>query len=72
MIIVLKKTVPITEIERIIQDLKSLKIVSEKIIEKHQVVISLIGDTATMNPQQVQQISPFIEQADVNKVADII
>ena len=68
MIVVLKQTVPVTEIERIIQELKSWKIIPEKIIGKHQVVIGLVGDTATMNPQKVQQMSPFIEQVvKVNK-----
>ena len=68
MIVVLKQTVSVAEIERIIQELKSWKIIPEKINGKHKVVIGLVGDTATMNPQKVQQISPFIEQVvKVNK-----
>ena len=62
MIVVLEKTSPTAEIERIIKELKTWKITPEKINGKHKVVIGLVGETATINTQKIQQISPFIEQ----------
>ncbi len=62
MIIVMNPDTPVLEIDRIIQELESLTIVPEKIVGKHKVIIGLVGDTTTLNPQQIQQISPFIEK----------
>ena len=63
MIIVMKTDTPNLEVERIIQELQSDSITPEKIVGKHKVIIGLVGDTATLNPQQIQQLSPFIEKA---------
>lgn len=62
MIVVMKVDTPALEIERVTQELEAWNVTPEKIVGKHNVVIGLIGDTATMNIGQVQQISPFIER----------
>ncbi|NEP00057.1 MAG: 3-deoxy-7-phosphoheptulonate synthase [Symploca sp. SIO2E9] len=53
---------PVSEIQRIIEELRSCSIKPEKIVGKHKVIIGLVGDTAILNPQQIQQLSPFIEK----------
>jgi 3-deoxy-7-phosphoheptulonate synthase len=53
---------PTREIERISQELRNLNLVAEKIVGKHLVTIGLIGDTVSLNPLNIQQISPFIER----------
>jgi len=68
MIVVMKSGTPALEIERISQEFRSWNIIAEKIMGKQKVVIGLVGDTVTLNPLQIQQISPFIEQVlRVNK-----
>lgn len=62
MVIVMKQSAPSEEIDRIIAELRSPNITPEKINGKRKVVIGLVGDTATTNPQKIQQISSFIEQ----------
>ena len=62
MIVVIKTDTPISEVQRIIQELQSSSIKTEKIVGKHKVIIGLVGDTASLNPQQIQQLSPFIEK----------
>uniref|UniRef100_A0A8J6ZUJ3 3-deoxy-7-phosphoheptulonate synthase n=1 Tax=Desmonostoc muscorum LEGE 12446 TaxID=1828758 RepID=A0A8J6ZUJ3_DESMC len=62
MIILMSAATPNAEIEYIIQELRHWKIIPEKIIGKHKVAIGLVGDTSAINPQQIQQLSPFIEQ----------
>lgn len=62
MIIVMNPDTPVLEIDRIIHKLKSSTITPEKIVGQHKVIIGLVGDTATLNPEQIQQISPFIEE----------
>ncbi|MDJ0569349.1 MAG: 3-deoxy-7-phosphoheptulonate synthase [Pleurocapsa sp. MO_192.B19] len=62
MIVVMKQGSPSSEIEKINQELQSQNITPEKIVGKHNTVIGLIGDTQTLNPGQIQQLSPFIEQ----------
>lgn len=61
MIVVMKNDTPISEVERIIQELQSWGLTPEKIIGKHKIIIGLVGDTATLNYRQIQQLSPFIE-----------
>ena len=34
----------------------------EKIVGRHKVVVGLVGDTAALDPLQIQEISPWIEQ----------
>jgi len=46
------------EIERISKEIRSWNITPEKCVGHHKVVIGLVGDTAVLNPQQIQQLSP--------------
>lgn len=63
MIVVMKADTSAAEIEKIIQDLRrNWKIIPERIVGKYKVTIGLVGDTATINSQKIQQLSPFIEQ----------
>ena len=62
MIVVMKSGAPSGEIERISQEIRSWNITPEKSVGHHKVVIGLVGNTAVLNPQQIQQLSPFIER----------
>ena len=62
MIIVMNPDTPVLEVDRIIQELESLPISPEKIVGQQKVIIGLVGETATLNTKQIQQISPFIEK----------
>lgn len=68
MIVVMKPGAPAPEVERVSQELKKWNITPEKIVGNHKAVIGLVGETASLNPLQIQQLSPFIEQVmQVNK-----
>ncbi|PIG93886.1 3-deoxy-7-phosphoheptulonate synthase [Gloeocapsopsis sp. IPPAS B-1203] len=62
MIVVLRAGTPKEEIERICQEIDSQNVITEKSIGQHKVVIGVLGDTAALNVEHIQQISPFIEQ----------
>jgi 3-deoxy-7-phosphoheptulonate synthase len=63
MIVVMKVGAPEAEIDRVSHDLAtSWNLAPEKIIGKHKVVIGLVGDTADLDPLQLQESSPWIEQ----------
>jgi 3-deoxy-7-phosphoheptulonate synthase len=62
MIVVMKSGTSSGEIERISKEIRSWNITPEKCVGHHKVVIGLVGDTAVLNPQQIQQLSPFIER----------
>uniref|UniRef100_B8HQI4 Phospho-2-dehydro-3-deoxyheptonate aldolase n=1 Tax=Cyanothece sp. (strain PCC 7425 / ATCC 29141) TaxID=395961 RepID=B8HQI4_CYAP4 len=62
MIIVIKSGTPDVEIDRISAEMTSLGFTPEKIVGKHKVVIGLVGDTAELDPLQIQEASPWIEQ----------
>ncbi len=62
MIVVMKTDTPISEVDRIVQELGTWSITPEKIVGKHKVVIGLVGDTATLNSEKIQQLSPFVEK----------
>ncbi|WP_414519689.1 3-deoxy-7-phosphoheptulonate synthase [Nostoc sp. PCC 9305] len=62
MIIVMKSGCPRQEIELLFTELSRWKIVPEISVGKHKVAIGLVGDTAEIDVQQVQNLSPFIEQ----------
>jgi 3-deoxy-7-phosphoheptulonate synthase len=63
MIVVVKTGTPEAEITRIGKDLyNEYGVTSEKLAGQSKVVIGLIGETATLNRQQIQAISPWIEQ----------
>ncbi len=61
MIVVMKVGSPEQEITRLSDELKTWGLTPEKIVGKHKVVVGLVGDTASLHPEQVQEISPWIE-----------
>lgn len=62
MIVVMKVGSPEAEINRVSDDLTTWGLSPEKIVGKHKVVIGLVGDTIDLDPLQIQEISPWIEQ----------
>ncbi len=62
MIVVMKVGSPEAEISRISQEFKDWGLTPEKIVGKHKVVVGLVGDTAALDPLQIQEASPWIEQ----------
>jgi 3-deoxy-7-phosphoheptulonate synthase len=61
MIVVMKVGSPDTEIERIEAELQEWGLKPEKIVGKHKIVMGLVGDTASLDPLQIKEISPWIE-----------
>ncbi len=61
MIVVMKVGSPEAEISRVSEDLQGWGLTPEKIVGQHKVVIGLVGETASLNPEQIQEISPWIE-----------
>ena len=61
MIIVMKVGSPDVEVKRISEEMQERGLTPEKIIGKHKVVIGLVGDTASLDPLQIQEVSPWIE-----------
>ncbi|KAM3095205.1 3-deoxy-7-phosphoheptulonate synthase [Phormidesmis sp. 146-35] len=53
---------PEAEVTRIDQEFTNWGLTPEKIVGKHKVVIGLVGDTIEMDPLQIQEVSPWIEQ----------
>ncbi len=62
MIVVMKVGSPEVEVTRLSQELSQWGLTPEKIVGKHKVVLGLVGDTASLDPLQIQEISPWIEQ----------
>ncbi len=63
MIIVLKAGTPQDEISHISEQIRETWNVNiETITGKHKVVLGMIGETATLDPFQIQKISPWVEQ----------
>lgn len=62
MIVVMKIGSPEVEIARVSEELSTWGLSPEKIVGKHKVVIGLVGETADLDPLQIQEISPWIEQ----------
>ncbi|MEW6492938.1 MAG: 3-deoxy-7-phosphoheptulonate synthase [Cyanobacteriota bacterium] len=62
MIVVMKAGSPEAEISRVSQELSEWGLTPEKIVGKHKVVIGLVGETAGLDPLQLQEISPWIEE----------
>ena len=62
MIVVMKIGSPEAEITRLTEEFSSWNLSSEKIVGKHKVVIGLVGDTVDLDPLQIQESSPWIEQ----------
>ncbi len=61
MIVVMKVGSPEEEIQRIEAELQDWGVTPEKIIGKHKIVMGLVGETASLDPLQLKQISPWIE-----------
>jgi 3-deoxy-7-phosphoheptulonate synthase len=62
MIVVMKIGSPEAEVARVSQELTEWGLTPEKIVGKHKVVIGLVGDTVELDPLQIQEVSPWIEQ----------
>jgi 3-deoxy-7-phosphoheptulonate synthase len=62
MIVVMKVGSPEAEIDRINEELTEWGLSPEKIVGKHKVVVGLVGDTVDLDPLQIQEVSPWIEQ----------
>jgi 3-deoxy-7-phosphoheptulonate synthase len=62
MIVVMKADSPMGEIERVCQELEDWGLTPEKIVGKHKIVIGLVGETASLDPLQIQEISSSIEE----------
>ena len=61
MIVVMKVGSPEPEIQKIELELKEWGLTPEKIVGKHKIVMGLVGDTASLDPLQIQDINPWIE-----------
>lgn len=61
MIVVMKVGTPEPEITRVSEELGSWGLTPEKIVGQTKVIIGLVGETASLNREQIQEISPWIE-----------
>jgi len=61
MIVVMKVGSPEAEINRVSEEFEGWGLTPEKIVGKHKVVIGLVGETVSLNPEQIQEVSPWIE-----------
>lgn len=61
MIVVMKVGTPEAEVNRVGDELTTWGLSPEKIVGQTKVVIGLVGETASLNPEQVQEVSPWIE-----------
>lgn len=62
MIVVMKVGTPEAEVTRVSQELNEWGLTPEKIVGKHKVVLGLVGETVDLDPLQIQEVSPWIEQ----------
>lgn len=63
MIIIVKNGTPADEITRISEEMRDTwGVTVEKSVGQNKIVLGLIGDTATLDPMQIQNNSPWIEQ----------
>lgn len=62
MIVVMKIGSPEAEIESICRELREWGLTPEKIVGKHKVVMGLVGETASLDPLQLKELSPWIEE----------
>ncbi|MDJ1180162.1 3-deoxy-7-phosphoheptulonate synthase [Roseofilum sp. BLCC_M91] len=61
MIVVMKSGTPTAEIDRVTDELGAWGLTPEKIVGQHKVVIGLVGDTADLDRERIQELSPWIE-----------
>jgi 3-deoxy-7-phosphoheptulonate synthase len=62
MIVVMKVNSPEAEVNRLTEEFTAWGLSPEKIVGRHKVVIGLVGETAEMDPLQIQEVSPWIEE----------
>lgn len=63
MIVVMKNGCPAAEIVRLSEEFRNTwGLTPEKIVGKHKVVLGLVGNTAQLDPLQLQELSPWIER----------
>jgi 3-deoxy-7-phosphoheptulonate synthase len=62
MIVVMKVGSPEAEVTRLTEEFTNSGFIPEKIVGKHKIVIGLVGDTVDLDPLQIQESSPWIEQ----------
>lgn len=61
MIIVFKSGAPEAEIQSLDQEMRDWGLTPEKIVGQHKVVIGLVGETAELDPDQIRDLSPWVE-----------
>jgi len=61
MIVVMRVGSPEAEVDRLCEDFEAWGLTPERIVGKHKVVIGLVGDTADLDEQQLQERSEWIE-----------
>ena len=62
MIVVMKVGSPDAEVDRLTDEFQVWGLSPEKIVGKHKVVIGLVGETVDLDPLQIQEASPWIEE----------
>jgi 3-deoxy-7-phosphoheptulonate synthase len=62
MIVIMKTGSPDVEVNRLTEEFLSWGLSPEKIVGNHKVVIGLVGETVDMDPRQIQEASPWIEE----------
>jgi 3-deoxy-7-phosphoheptulonate synthase len=62
MIIAMKSGTPADEIERLCHEMSQRGFTPEKIVGAHKVVIGLVGETRELDPDTLQDASPWIEK----------
>ncbi|WP_247218689.1 3-deoxy-7-phosphoheptulonate synthase [Synechococcus sp. C9] len=62
MIIVMQPGAPELEIERISDELRTWGLHPEKIVGQYKVIIGLVGETAGLQPERIQELSPWIDE----------
>jgi 3-deoxy-7-phosphoheptulonate synthase len=62
MIVVMKAGSPEVEVTRLAEEFSSWGLSPEKIVGSHKVVIGLVGETVDLDPRQIQEASPWIEE----------
>jgi 3-deoxy-7-phosphoheptulonate synthase len=62
MIVIMKVGSPAAEVDRVAEEFSTWGLSPEKIVGKHKVVIGLVGETVDLDPRQIQEVSPWIEE----------
>ncbi|NJR64764.1 MAG: 3-deoxy-7-phosphoheptulonate synthase [Leptolyngbyaceae cyanobacterium CRU_2_3] len=62
MIVVMKIGTPEAEVARLNEEFRTWGLTPEKIVGKHKTVLGLVGDTVDLDPLQLQDLSPWVEQ----------